>query len=225
MNGKIIVIDGMDGTGKETQSNLLYEKLKEKTDKVELFSFPNYDNDSSYFVRKFLKEGYCRDIDLPLLKDMFYSIDRGITYHKELKEKYEDGYTFILDRYTISNAIYRLNESENSADYLMDLAFIEHVCLKLPDPYVNIILYSYPEVNIKLIESRCKINNIKKDLNENIDIQNIAYENIKALNQNGVSKLTLGPIETLLIHDENGNIHSKEYMNEQIMRIVDEIYF
>ena len=58
MKGKIIVIDGMDGTGKATQSKLLYEDLKNRGIKVKLFSFPNYDSDSSYFVTKYLKEGY-----------------------------------------------------------------------------------------------------------------------------------------------------------------------
>ena len=77
----------------------------------------NYNNSYELFedlpkaVKKFLKEGYCRDIeDVPLLHDMFYSIDRGITYAKDIKEKYEDGYIIILDRYTISNAIYRLDK-------------------------------------------------------------------------------------------------------------------
>ena len=65
MKGKIIVIDGMDGTGKETQSKLLIEKLKEKDEKVIRFSFPNYDSDSSFFVKKYLHEGYCRDLNNP----------------------------------------------------------------------------------------------------------------------------------------------------------------
>lgn len=224
--GKIIVIDGMDGTGKNTQSKLLFEKLKEKTDKVLLFSFPNYDSDSSYFVKKFLKEGYCRDIEnVPLLHDVFFSIDRCITYFKEIKEKYEDGYTIILDRYTISNAIYRMNKADDIASYLMDLANIEHNYLKLPVPYVNIILYAYPEVNIKLIENRCKTNNCEVDLNENMPTQNIAYENIQKLSRNKIARLGLGPVETLIIHDKYGIIYSEEYMNEQIMRIVEEIHF
>lgn len=224
--GKIIVIDGMDGTGKETQSKLLYEKLKEKTDKVILFSFPNYDSDSSYFVRKFLKEGYCREItDLPLLHDMFYSLDRAITYSKEIKAKYEDGYIIILDRYTISNAIYRLDKVDDTTSYIIDLANIEHNYLKLPIPYVNIILYSYPEVNMKLIKSRCEISNIKEDLNENEDTQNIAYCNIQRLSQDGISKMALGPIQSLIIHDDNGNLYDKKYMNNQIMIIIDEMHF
>lgn len=225
MKGKIIVIDGMDGTGKNTQSKLLFQKLKNRGDKVIICSFPNYESDSSFFVKKYLKEGYCRDIDNPVLHDMFYAIDRAITYAKEIQEKYEEGYTIILDRYTISNAIYRLDKVKDTSNYLMNLASIEHNFLKLPIPYVNIILYSYPEVNLKLIESRCKSENIKKDLNETNEIQNLAYKNIQQLSNSSVGKLILGPIETLIIHDENGNLYSEEDMHEKILRIVDEIYF
>ena len=88
MKGKLIVIDGMDGTGKETQAKLLYDKIKSRTDKVYLASFPNYQNDSSFFVKKFLNGDY-RDISNPYLNSLFYSIDRGITFAQELKDKYD----------------------------------------------------------------------------------------------------------------------------------------
>ena len=66
MKGKIIVIDGMDGCGKQTQAKILYDTLKERKYKVELFSFPNYENDSSYFIKKLLNKEY-DDINNPYL--------------------------------------------------------------------------------------------------------------------------------------------------------------
>lgn len=227
MKGKIIVIDGMDGTGKETQSKLLFDKLTELGYKVALFDFPNYKSDSSFFVKKYLREGYCRDItDIPLLHDMFYSIDRAITFSKQIKEKYEEGYIILLDRYTISNAIFRLDKVENPDEYLMDLASIEHVYLKLPVPDMNIILYSYPEVNVKLIEDRCCKQGdevIKKDLNETIEVQTKAYDNIIRLSNNCVAKMCLGPIITLIIHDDNDEVYSREKIHDTIMNIIKDI--
>ena len=115
MKGKIIVIDGMDGCGKHTQAKILYDTLKKRKYKVELFSFPNYEDDSSYFVKKLLNKEY-DDINNPYLVSLFYSIDRGITYIRDIKEKYENGYTIILDRYYISNILYQLQNIISHAD-------------------------------------------------------------------------------------------------------------
>lgn len=219
MKGKMIVIDGMDGTGKETQSKLLYNKLKENNEKVELFSFPNYYEDSSYFVKKWLNEGYCRDIDNPILHNLFYAIDRCITYNKHIKEKYEDGYIIILDRYVTANVIYTLNEFQNKTMYCKIANEIEHIHLELPKPDINIVLYSVPEINTKLIEERCKSENVEADLNENLEFQTKIFNNIQYLNN--ISSSFFGKIETLLIHDIYGKINTREEIADQIMNIVE----
>ena len=221
MKGKIIVLDGMDGTGKKTQSKLLFEKLKKTNDKVLLYSFPNYENDSSYFIKKYLKEGYCRDIDIPYLHDLFFSIDRCITFNQEIKCKYYEGYTIIFDRYTISNAIYRLHEILNDIEiklsYLIKLHNLEHTELELPIPDLNIILYSDPKVNNKLIENRCNTENINRDLNETIDIQSKVFDNIQFINKycSGCYYDIFGPIELIKIHDDE-TIFSKEKISDMI---------
>lgn len=227
MIGRIIAIDGMDGTGKETQSKLLYENLKNKGLKVKLFSFPNYNEDSSYFVEKYLKEGYCRDIeeDIPILHDIFYSIDRAITYYKEIKQYYEDGYIIIMDRYIISNLIFNLHR------YIEDFALIGKYCtiihslenriLDIPKANLNIILYSDPEVNTKMIETRCKEENVNPDLNENLQFQTKIFENINAITNAYTYRLNFGEIEKLLIHDDNGIVYSREVIHDKIMKIIE----
>ena len=228
--GKIIVIDGMDGTGKKTQSKLLYEKLKEKTDKVLLFSFPNYDDDSSYFVKKYLREGYCRDINNSATQSLFFAIDRSITFEKYLKDKYNEGYIIILDRYTTSNFIYNLNTrySESSASlskkdycyrYYIMLNLIEFEFLNLPEPDLVIILYSDPKVSDNLIRSRYNDNNSKRDLNENLEFQKQIYENILFIKDNITD--IFGHTVYFCIHNSNEYLYSIDYLHNKIKHEVE----
>lgn len=231
MKGKIIVIDGMDGTGKETQSKLLYNKIKESNDKVELFSFPNYENESSYFVRKYLHEGYCKDIDNTLLHCMFYSIDRCITYNEEIKRKYEEGYTIIFDRYYISNVIYNLhlldtmNRKYNFCNYIAE---IETKMLGLPIPNITIILASNPDVSSKLLDKRYDNDQNKRDIYENTNFQEVVLRNINQFyyiyemcyydKRYDINRY--GKVKVLPIHDTENNIYSIDVMHNKIMNIV-----
>lgn len=220
--GKIIVIDGMDGTGKETQSRLLLQKLKDRGEKVELFSFPNYKSESSYFVTKFLKEGYCRE-ENPTIHHFFFAIDRGITFAKEIKEKYEQGYTIILDRYTTSEFIFNLQNyrtDEISSFYDM-LHTIEMNYLQLPEPDLVVVLYSVPEVSNKLIEERYKNDKSKRDLNENMEFQQIIFSNIKYMIDNNID--IFGPTIYLCIHNENNELYTRKTNHDVILEIVDKI--
>lgn len=227
MYGKIIVLDGMDGTGKATQAKLLYEELKNKGIKVKLFSFPNYDEDSSYFVKKYLKEGYCRDIeeDVPILHDIFYSIDRAITYYKEIKQFYEDGYVIIMDRYIISNLIYNLHtypDMLSIGKYCTMIHSLENRILDIPKANVNIILYSEPEINMNMIKLRSIKENLDLDLNENLQFQTKIFKNINNIKSDEYTfKLNFGNIEKILIHNTDGKLHNKEFIHNKIMKIIE----
>lgn len=244
--GKIIVIDGMDGTGKQTQSELVYKKLKKKYEsKVKLFSFPNYEDDSSYFVKKYLKEGYCRDIETncDILHSSFFSIDRFISFEKYLRDLYENGYIIILDRYTISNAIFNVKKSDADSvpryeNFIYKLRRLENDIFNLPVADVNILLYSDPKVSDKLMDKRNNNDDSKRDLNENLDFQQCVYNHINILYQIGQKQkkeinecwenydeideeVDIGPIEKILIHDEDKELYPIEYINGKIMYIIE----
>lgn len=228
MKGKLIVIDGMDGTGKETQAKLLYDKIKSRTDKVYLASFPNYQNDSSFFVKKFLNGDY-RDISNPYLISLFYSIDRGITFAQELKDKYDQGYTIILDRYYISNVLYQLHNFDDymsKALYIQFLGIVEVEGLQLPIPDITIILYAHPEVSNTLLNSRYDNDDSKRDVFENMNTQAKIFNNIGFINHYkdlDVMKKTLGDISLITIHDTKGNIFSREYINDCIVNEIEHV--
>lgn len=225
MNGKIIVIDGMDGVGKHTQCNLLIEKLKEQGKKVVSFSFPNYESDSSYFIKKYLGGEY-KDINNPYITSLFYSIDRGITFAREIKSYYDQGYIIILDRYYLSNVLYQLHNLETYSDkmtYIQYLGIVEVEGCKLPIPDLSIILYALPEVSNRLINERYNNDDSKRDINENIHTQNLIFNNIAFLdkykNLNSI-KNTLGPIETFCIHNDIGQVHNKIHITKQLLDVI-----
>ena len=101
MNGKLIVIDGLDGSGKSTQAKILYETLKEKSKKVLLISYPDYDEPSSALVKMYLNGEFSSDPNdvNAYAASTFYAADRYAGYMKFWKEKYNDGYIIIASRY------------------------------------------------------------------------------------------------------------------------------
>ena len=115
MKGKIICLEGLDCSFKETQSKMIKEKLQEMyPDKtIVSFSFPNYEKESSYFVREYLAGNYGEINETSYITSgLFFAMDRFDTYHKEIKELYESGAIIILDRYTFSNVYYQLAKHE-----------------------------------------------------------------------------------------------------------------
>lgn len=113
--GKLIVIDGLDGTGKATQVELLRqflinEKHLEEHKDFGVVDFPRYKHDSSLMVRKMLAGEFGDDpamIDAYTASE-FYSIDRSLSYRTEEWGKiYDNGGLIIADRYTFSNVIHQ----------------------------------------------------------------------------------------------------------------------
>lgn len=231
MKGKIIVIDGMDAVGKNTQSILLCKKLQEQGHKVKLFSFPNYQDDSSFFIKKFLNGEY-KDINNPYTISLFYAVDRAITFIREIKEKYDQGYIIILDRYYISSILYQLHNLKEYTDkmlYMQYIGIVEVEGNKLPIPDMTIILYAQPEVSDRLLNKRYDNDDSKRDINENINTQRQVYNNIlfvdKFKNLTTIRK-TFGDIVTINISDENYNgynIKSINTIHDEIMDIAKDI--
>lgn len=90
--GKLIVIDGTDGSGKETQMKILEENLKKNDIEYRKVSFPNYDSPSSSLVKMYLSGEFgenAKEVS-PYVASSFFAVDRYATYKKELEEYYEN---------------------------------------------------------------------------------------------------------------------------------------
>lgn len=171
--GKIIDIEGVDGTGKETQSQLLYERLKKEGHAVKLVSFPNYNSLSSSLVKMYLNGEFGDDPEdcNVYAVSAFFAVDRFATYAKELKNFYENGGIIIMDRYTTSNMIHqasKIKDLKEKDEYLNWLWNLEFNLFKLPVPDIVILLDVKPEISQNLMRNRLnKIDNKKeKDIHE-----------------------------------------------------------
>ena len=170
--GYIIVIEGTDGSGKQTQSIRLYERLKSEGYNVMCQSFPNYESNSSAPVKMYLGGELCEkasDMDAYQTSSLF-AVDRLCTYMKDLKSHYDAGGIIILDRYTQSNMLHQAGkihdryERDKFLDWLDNFEFNE---LKLPRADKVIFLDVPPKVSMKLARERAGLKaGTKQDIHE-----------------------------------------------------------
>lgn len=173
--GKLIVIEGLDGSGKATQTKLLQEYLAAQGISVRRVSFPDYESDSSALVKMYLagtfgdKPG---DVNA-YAASSFYAVDRYAGFKKDWGAFYENGGVIVADRYTTSNAIHQCSklDKEQWDTYLDWLFDFEYDLLGIPAPKVVIYLKVDPEISQKLMSGRYHGDESRKDIHE----KDVAY--------------------------------------------------
>lgn len=184
---KFIVIDGLDGCGKATQTKLLKESLEKEGKKVVTIDFPKYDSDSSAAVRMYLNGELGKDPNLlnPYMCGTFYAVDRFIQYVTDWKKYFEedDNTIIIADRYLSANIIHQGGKIEDR-DMRLRYAYwcygLECERCGLPKEDITILLTVKPEISQKLMTNRYKGDESKKDIHESsIDYLNTCYDRIK----------------------------------------------
>lgn len=178
MAGKLIVIEGLDGSGKGTQTELLYKKLKEKNTNITKLTFPDYNNPSSSLVKLYLDGSFGskpEDVN-SYAASTFYSVDRVASYLQFWQKDYKNGNIILADRYSTSNIIYQMSKMNKSEydDFINWLEDFEYNKLEIPKPDLVIYLDVLPEISQKLLLKRYNGKEEKKDLHE---------KNIEFLNQ------------------------------------------
>jgi len=189
--GKLIVIEGTDCSGKETQSKLLIEKLKEKGINCIMFGFPNYDSPTGKIVGgPFLgKEEICKGffsegaphVD-PRVSSLYYSADFKYNI-KEINEYLEKGYYVILDRYVTSSLAFQGSKISNKDERFEMYQWIDKLnywLLGLPKPDITIFLH-VPFVYAKeLKKNRTSLDENEKD-DEYLQLAEKAYLELTGL--------------------------------------------
>ncbi len=159
--GKLIVLEGIDGSGKATQSALLEKKLKDEGKEVMHISFPDYDSESSALVKMYLSGQFGKDPgDVnPYAASLFYAVDRFASYRTKWKDFYEKGGVVIADRYTTSNMVHQMtkyDDKEEREKFLSWLEKTEYEELELPRPDLVILLDIPLAISENLVRERAK---------------------------------------------------------------------
>ncbi len=175
MSGKLITLEGLDGSGKATQAELLCRGLGEQGVRVRKISFPDYGQPSSVLARMYLDGAFGEDPDdvSAYAASSFYAVDRFASYAQFWKADYLDGATIVADRYSTSNIVFQMSklpreEWDAFIDWVQDY---EYVKLGLPRPDCTVYLDMPPPVSQKLLSARYHGDEQKKDIHE----RNTAY--------------------------------------------------
>lgn len=215
--GKLFVIDGTDGSGKQTQSSLLKERLQKDGIDFKSVSFPNYDSPSAALVKMYLEGDFGenqKDVS-PYIASTFYAADRYATFKKDFEKYYNNGGIIIADRYTTSNMIHQagiIKDKREREKFLKWLWDFEFNLYGLPIPTEVIFLNMPPDYTEKLIQDReNKITHekqkdiIEKNKQNTIDAYNNALELVKKYNWYEIKCVKDDKIRT--IEDINGEIY------------------
>lgn len=165
MKGKLIVIEGTDCSGKETQTKLLVEKLEKDNIKCVRFSFPNYDSPTGKIVGgPYLGKDYICDcwfnegainVD-PKVSSLYYAADRKYNIDK-INELINNGINIILDRYIYSNLAHqggKINEKSERLEMYKWLEKLEFGLLELPHANIKVFLHMPYDVSLELKKNR-----------------------------------------------------------------------
>ncbi len=175
--GKLIVIDGTDGSGKATQVKLLEKKLKNEGKVVKVVDFPEYyKNFFGAFIGHCLSEQYYNFLNVhPKIASVLYAADR-FESNKEMRNWLQKGYVVIANRYVSANQIHQGGKIKNAKkrdSFIKWLNQMEYEVFNIPKPDITLYLDLPTEIVLKLLKHResSKMKRAylkkKKDVHEN----------------------------------------------------------
>lgn len=168
--GKLIVLEGTDGTGKSTQFGLLLERMEREGMALRHVRFPRYDQPSSALIRMYLGGEFGSDPDAvnAYAASTFYAVDRYASYVQDWGVAYQAGTVILCDRYTTSNAVHqggKVPPQERQAffQWLYDLEFRR---MGLPQPDLVLLLDMPTALSEQLMRRREAATHTKADIHE-----------------------------------------------------------
>lgn len=168
--GKLIVIEGTDGSGKSTQFRLMSERLEQDGVQFRHIVFPRYNEESSALIRMYLGGQFGKkpsDVNA-YAASSFYAVDRYASYKMDWGQWYDQGGVVLSDRYTTSNAVHQASKEQGQArkDFLKWLYEFEYDQLGLPRPDLTIYLDVPTDFTEKMLRGREQATNTKADIHE-----------------------------------------------------------
>lgn len=212
--GKLIVMEGTDGSGKSTQFGLLTEALANMGQDFHRLRFPQYQEPSSALIRMYLDGdlGDSPDDVNAYAASTFYAVDRYASYVKVWGKLYEDGGLIVCDRYTTSNAVHqsgKVAEGERT-EFLQWLSDLEYEKMGMPQPDLVLCLDMPIDLACQLMRGREQDTNTKADIHE----QDVDY--LKKCRQMALDAAKFYGW-TVISCAQNGQIRNMQDIHDEIM--------
>lgn len=212
--GKLIIFEGLDGSGKGTQTDLLCQALRAKGEEPIQITFPDYESDSSALVKMYLSGQFGQKPDdvNAYASSTFYAVDRFASYKTRWGDFYRRGGLVVSDRYTTSNAVHQCSKLppmhwDGFLEWLFDF---EYKKMGIPAPDAVVYLSVEVEVSQRLIAERYHGDTNKMDIQEK-DVEYLARSRAAA----EYCARKLGWERIVCTKEENG---------QRVMRSADEIH-
>ena len=215
--GIFVDLEGLDGSGKTTQTELICKRLAEDGIDFRPIKLPDYDSDSSILVRKYLAGDFGKnagDVN-SYAASVLYAADRFASYTEKWGADYRAGKLIFADRYTPANALYQMTKLDKSEwDSFLEWLFdFEYEKIGIPAPDKVIFLDMPVEVSQRLMTSRYGGDETKKDVHEaNVEFLNACREAaLYAAEKYGWSVVNCA---------ENGEPLPIEVINDEVYKIL-----
>ena len=218
--GKLIVLDGLDGSGKGTQCRLLEEFLRQKEKNFKKINLPDYESPSSALVKMYLNGAFGgKPMEVnAYASSAFYAVDRFANYTTSWKELYQQQALILADRYTTSNVVHQMVKlpREQWDEYIHWLYDFEFTKMRLPKPDLVIYLDMRPDISQKLLSSRYNGDETKKDIHE----KDLAY--LRLCRQAALYGAQALGWQVIACFEENTPL-PKEEITKKILQLVDKL--
>ncbi|WP_101696546.1 dTMP kinase [Clostridium minihomine] len=170
MSRRLIVLEGLDGSGKATQTGLLCQALEQRNVSLRRVSFPDYQEESSALVKMYLNGelgGHPGEVNA-FAASSFYAVDRFASYVRHWRQDYQNGRLIVADRYTTSNMVYQMTKLPKSQwdAYLDWVCDFEYNKMELPAPDAVFYLDMPLSISQRLLQERYAGDEAKKDMHE-----------------------------------------------------------
>lgn len=222
--GKLIVIEGTDSSGKQTQAELLYEKYKKIGKKVMKVTFPNYESPSSAPVKMYLNGEFGKNVGEvnTYAVSTMYAVDRYASFKTTWENFYNDGGIIISDRYTTSNMVHqasKIDDQNEKSKYLKWLTDLEYEKMGIPKPDMVIFLNMPTQMAYKLMEKRKNkiTGQNKKDIHEN------DYEYMKKSHDNACYIADKYSWEEIMCV-KNGELKPIDEIGDEVIKVCEELF-
>ncbi len=179
--GIFVDLEGLDGSGKTTQTQLICTRLQQDGIAFKQIKLPDYESDSSILVRKYLAGDFGKnagDVNA-YAASVLYAADRYASFTEKWGKEYNEGKLIFADRYTPANALYQMTKLDKAEwdEYLEWLFDFEYNKIGIPAPDKVIFLDMPVEVSQRLMTERYNGDESKKDVHEaNVSFLNACRE-------------------------------------------------